>query len=38
MSKFIYVKTDGGYDLVVNTDTINGVERNPNNKEGSVWI
>lgn len=38
MSKFIYVKTDEGYDLVLNTETINGIERNPNNMEGSVWL
>ena len=38
MNKFLYVKTDGGYDLVLNTATINGIERNPNDREGSVWI
>lgn len=38
MSKFISVKTSGDYDLIINVDTIKYIERNPNDREGSVWV
>ena len=38
MNRFLCVKTTDGYDLVINVDTIKYIERNPNNKKGSVWI
>lgn len=38
MNGFLCVKTTDGYDLIINVATIKYIERNPNDKEGSVWI
>ena len=35
--KFIFVNANG-HDLIIHTDTIKYVERNPNDKENSIWI
>lgn len=35
--KFIFVKANG-YDLTLHVDTIKYVERNPNDRENSVWV
>jgi len=38
MAKFIKVTTSEGYDVIINTNTIKYIERNPNDKEHSIWI
>ena len=38
MINFIRVTTSEGYDAIVNTDTIKYIERNPNDKENSIWV
>ena len=37
MAKFIKVTTSEGFDVIINTDTIKYIERNPNGNN-SVWI
>ena len=38
MAKFIKTKTADGYDVIINTDTIKYIERNPSDRENSVWV
>ena len=37
MAKFIKVTTSEGFDVIINTDTIKYIERNPRDKN-SIWI
>ena len=37
MAKFIKVTTSEGFDVIINTDTIRYIERNPEDKN-SIWI